>query len=257
MYVRNASNGRTGNEIVFDVDYCKPPNPNPGHLGCYRSELALQRAIQSSLIDWKIGAGSSERWFGFSNRLINFSWDSIGSAALNGPSFQIHGAGGLPQFKDVHPVLNLQVDSSGCDHRNKSCPTWTLGVSAGGEPNPACAESYDACWKLGPALTDTSFDGWNDWVIQWRGSPNATVGYVGVWRDGNVVLPKTNVATAYNDSKSPYVKFGVYRGAWKGAATQPVHSWSSSIAYGALKVGDETSSFDEVNTRSHLSTVVV
>ena len=76
MKVHPASHGRTGSQVDFNVTFCAPPSPNPKHLGCYRSELALQRAIQNSLIDWKPTIGSSERWFGFSNRLIDFTWDT-------------------------------------------------------------------------------------------------------------------------------------------------------------------------------------
>jgi hypothetical protein len=81
MSIHNAT-GRPGNEVDFSVDWCAPPNPNPTHLGCYRSELALQRNIQDTMIDWTEGIGSSERWFGFSNRLINFTFDNV--TPLNG-----------------------------------------------------------------------------------------------------------------------------------------------------------------------------
>ena len=111
LTVGPATNGRTGSQVDFTVDYCAPPDPNPEHLGCYRSELALQRAVESSLIDWTRGVGSSVRWFGFSNRLRNYSWDS--AVPLNGPSFQLHAAGALPAWKGKHPVLNLQVDATG------------------------------------------------------------------------------------------------------------------------------------------------
>jgi hypothetical protein len=57
------------------------------------------------------------------------SWDP--THPLNGPSFQLHGGGGEPQWKSKHPVLNLQVDSTGCDISNHTCPQWTVGVSAG------------------------------------------------------------------------------------------------------------------------------
>ena len=41
-----AGSGRAGNAVNFSVTYCAPPTPNPKHLGCYRSELALQHRIQ-------------------------------------------------------------------------------------------------------------------------------------------------------------------------------------------------------------------
>ena len=252
MKIGPAAAPRSGNEVDFSVLWCQPPNPNPKHLGCYRSELALQRRVQDTLIDWRRGTGSSERWFGFSNRLLNFAFDN--ATPLNGPSFQLHGGGGLPALKGGHPNLNLQVDSTGCALGNRSCPVWTLEVSnkisAGGKRSGRCSEDYPLCWVLGPALGDNGrFDNWNDWVIQWRGSPQPALGYVAVWRNGKVVLPmQTNIATAYNDSVSPYLKFGVYRGSWKGTAVPTAATRNTSIAYGAIKVGDDSSSFAEVST---------
>lgn len=73
MTIGPAALPRTGNEVAFSVDYCAPPNPNPKHLGCYRSELALRK--HDTLFDWNVGVGTSERWFGFANRLLNFTFD--------------------------------------------------------------------------------------------------------------------------------------------------------------------------------------
>jgi hypothetical protein len=249
MSIGPAAAPRTGNEIDFGVAWCKPPNPNPKHEGCYRSELAVVRA-QDKLVDWKAGVGSSERWFGFSNRLLNFSFDS--STPLNGPSFQLHGGGGLPSLKRAHPNLNLQVDATGCALGNNSCPVWTLGISStidNSNNSARCSEKYPLCFVLGPAAAaDGRFDHWNDWVIQWRGSPQPALGHVAVWRDGRPILPlQRNIATAYNDTVAPYVKFGVYRGSWKGP-TAPTRGNFTSIAYAAMRVGDETSSFEEVST---------
>jgi hypothetical protein len=251
MNIGPAAAPRTGNEVDFSVKWCPPPNPNPTHLGCYRSELALQRKVQATMIDWKKGVGSSERWFGFSNRLLNFTFDD--NTPLNGPSFQLHGAKPVGSGSG-HPNLNLQVDSTGCALNNRSCPVWTLEVSNNIDaPSPRCAENYPRCWVLGPALgTNGRFDNWNDWVIQWRGSPQTALGYVAIWRNGEVVLPlQNNIVTTYDDSIAPYLKFGVYRGSWKGAAV-PTAGNATSIAYAALKVGDETSSFAEVSTATKL-----
>ena len=248
LTVRNATGGRSGNEVYFRVDYCKPPSPNPEHLGCYRSELALARDVQAQLVDWSDGIGTSERWFGFSNRLPDLTWDATNP--LNGPSFQLHGAGGEPRWASLHPVLNLQVDATGCAVGDKACPRWTVGVSAGQQANASCSERYDACWDLGPALVAGSKLGtgaWNDWVVQWRGSPTHS-GYLAVWRNGRLVLPKVFLPTAYNDTSAPYVKFGVYHSQWKGEASAPKYAQQASIAYGALRVGDAASSYAEVST---------
>lgn len=171
---------------------------------------------------------------------------------------------------------------------------WTVGVSAGGKPNPACSEMYDQCWVLGPALEPGSAlgcGGWNDWVINWRGSPKASLGLLEIWRNGKLVLPRQTLATAYDDPEGPYLKFGVrntspvprnglvarqshamhlwtysapsdtnmpcvrlqvYHSQWKGeVAPPPVYARTSAIAYGGLRVGDARSSYEEVSTKQH------
>jgi hypothetical protein len=202
MRIGPASGGRAGNEVAFHVDWCPPPNPNPTHLGCYRSELALQRSIQDTpMADWKVGVGGSSRWFGFSNRLLHFTYDAIG----NGPSFQLHGGGGVPSLKGLHPVLNLRVEGRNCSQSNRSCPAWELGVSSGhGAHGQRCGDDWPSCWVLGPVMGKSGrFDDWNDWVIHWRGSPDPRLGFVQVWRNGVEVLPKQRLATAYNDTVPP------------------------------------------------------
>jgi hypothetical protein len=54
------------------------------------------------------------------------------------------------------------------------------------------------------------YEGWNDFVLAWRGSPQPGLGSVQVWRNGVQVLPRTALATAYDDSDPPYMKFGVF-----------------------------------------------
>ena len=106
---------------------------------------------------------------------------------------------------------------------------WTVGVSAGGKPNPACSEQYDRCWVLGPALVPGSalgFGGWNDWVINWRGSPKASLGHLEIWRNGELVLPKQMLATAYDDPEGPYLKFGV-----RNTSTSPMQCTCGRAAY--------------------------
>jgi arylsulfatase A-like enzyme len=237
LHVQPASPPRRGNAVFFSVDYCEPPSPNPDHLGCYRSEFALQRSLQDTLIDWQVGVGSSERWFGFSNRLpSNYTWDWD---PLGGPSLQIHGGGGLPELTHLHPVLNLQATSFNCpDVTNRTCPRWTVSVQS--RPDDASIRTFD----LG-AIHPGS---WDDWVVRARFSPLTDRGYLQVWRNGEEVLPLTHGGTAYNDSVPPYLKFGVYKGDWKAYSPRQRTATTFAIAYGAVRVGDEHSSFAEVST---------
>jgi len=98
----------------FTAQWCQNPSPNPLLEGCYRSELALNSGYikaHPSVIDWETGVGSSERWFGFSNRIpANFT--PFSNTEENGPSLQFHAGGGLPELKGKHPPWNLQVDGS-------------------------------------------------------------------------------------------------------------------------------------------------
>ncbi len=41
-----------------------------------------------------------------------------------------------------------------------------------------------------------------------RGSPQASLGQLQVWRNGALVLPRQTLATAYDDPQGPYMKFG-------------------------------------------------
>ena len=237
--VHDSGDPARGSEVSFAVEYCDPPSPNPTHLGCYRSEFALQRSIQDSLIDWKTHVGSSVRWFGFANRLPdNYTADC--AHPEQGPSLQIHGGGGTAALKGQHPVLNLQVDATGCcsSEQNATCPRWAVSVQA--EPN----RDYDRRFDLGAVVPGR----WEDWVVRAVFSPNATRGSLAVWRNGRELVPETTLATAYDDDVAPYLKFGVYKGGWKElSATKPTAQWAT-IAYSAMKVGDETASFDEVST---------
>eukprot|EP00937_MAST-01D_sp_MAST-1D-sp2_P000633 g633.t1 len=234
MRLRNSSAGATrGNQVEFAVAYCDPPSPNPNKLGCYRSELALQRSAQNSLVDWVTGVGSSVRWFGFSNKLEkNYSADTTHEE--QGPSLQMHGGGGLAELKGLHPVLNMQVLA------DRAPPRWVLAVASTAPPGPTWNRTFD----LGHIRPGS----WDDWVFRVIFSPRADRGSVAVWRNGEAVVAQAALATAYNDTVPPYLKFGVYKGGWKEMdAVKPTEEWAT-ITYGALKVGDERSCFNEVST---------
>lgn len=51
---------------------------------------------------------------------------------------------------------------------------------------------------------------WNDFVLHVKWSPDPKVGFVELYHDGKVVLPKTMVATQY-PGQGNYVKLGLYR----------------------------------------------
>ncbi|WP_257454897.1 polysaccharide lyase [Archangium lipolyticum] len=51
---------------------------------------------------------------------------------------------------------------------------------------------------------------WNDFILHVKWSPDANTGFVELYHDGKVVLPKTKVATQYSGQRN-YLKMGLYR----------------------------------------------
>ena len=229
------SNGSRGTQVDFGVGYCEynasggpgghnPYPPTHDVFGCYRSELSLQRAIQDMVIDWQPGVGSSVRWFGLALLLPkSYAWDSL--APNNGPSFQIHDGNG-EGYKGLHPILELTAVQD----------RWTLTTSHGHGEDPN-RDTFD----LGPTRPGL----WEDWVIRTQFSPLAK-GLLQIWRNGVNVLPTVLVANAYNDTRHPYIKFGVYKAAWK--VHQDYRVRRAALSYAAFRVGDEHATYAEVST---------
>ncbi|TSC31705.1 heparin lyase I family protein [Corallococcus sp. Z5C101001] len=51
---------------------------------------------------------------------------------------------------------------------------------------------------------------WHDFIFHVKWSPNSSVGFVELYYDGKLVLPKRNIATQYSGSLN-YLKIGLYR----------------------------------------------
>ncbi|MBN1209683.1 MAG: heparin lyase I family protein [Myxococcaceae bacterium] len=60
-------------------------------------------------------------------------------------------------------------------------------------------------------------DQWHDFVLHIKWSANPNVGFVELWYDGQLVVPKRYVRTMFDSSGANYLKMGLYR----DAATQP------------------------------------
>ena len=65
--------------------------------------------------------------------------------------------------------------------------------------------------KTAPALAAPLKRGaWNDFVLHVKWSSNPKVGFVELYKDGQLVVPKTMVATQFG-SETNYLKLGLYR----------------------------------------------
>lgn len=95
---------------------------------------------------------------------------------------------------------------------------FVLGCSAGdcGQPLPdtyfLIVDGKTVWQKKGVKLGE-----WTDYVLHIKWSANASVGFVELWVDGQLVLPKTYRRTMYSSGDTNYLKMGLYR----DEATQP------------------------------------
>lgn len=89
-------------------------------------------------------------------------------------------------------------------HPGHSSPPFVLNVLQGGQ-----VSLFDM-WQDPEIIAPTVDAGtWHDYVVRARFSNNADNGWVEVWRDGELVVPRTNHQTM--NSASNYLKLGLYR----------------------------------------------
>ena len=100
---------------------------------------------------------------------------------------------------------------------------------------------------------------WESWVYHTKLAFDST-GFVELWKNGVKVVDWHGVGTAFNDQPSlggsgPYMKLGIYKWGWAArhigteqasAGSYDVHD--SKIVYSEIRVGNASSSYDEVET---------
>eukprot|EP00911_Craspedida_sp_UC1_P000741 UC1_evm1s568 len=256
IHIMPAPDPRRGRLVNFNVTYCpysptwngsvNPYPPSHDIHGCYRSEMARQRAEPPVL---EIG---KEYWFGFGFRIPSWrygiNWDTL--LDTSGPHFQIHGGDDLSR----HPVFEMGVDASAChgaeQRHNISCSRWQVYITGDSRHFPKQAKGHlppdypqsRVAFDFGPVVEDA----FEDWVYHTKFDANPASSYAEIWRNGRLVLNKTGLLTAYNDTNSPYLKFGVYHAGWK--VHQNYTATKAAIHYNAVKIGDASSNFQEVST---------
>jgi len=192
---------------------------------CYRAEVSTAIALRSSVL-----SNTGEYWLGFSNRIPS-SWRWLGDTSQNKYGdvtyiFQIHGGDNLGRS----PILGIR-------NLGKSFSINICGNSAYNSPEESCV--YDT-------LGDVTIGDWISWVVHVKLSSVPEEGFVSVWRDQKLVLQRTGLLTSYDDIKPHYIKLGSYQINWKrGETTQT--QWVG-VDYAEVRVGNETSGYDEVNT---------
>jgi hypothetical protein len=94
-----------------------------------------------------------------------------------------------------------------------------MGCSAGdcGQPLPDTLffiVDGKTVWKMTPVTRGA----WHDFVLHIKWSANSSVGFVELWYDGRLVVPKRFTRTLYSSADTNYLKMGLYR----DEATNPI-----------------------------------
>ena len=143
-------------------------------------------------------------------------------AALHGltPTGRVGpGCGRLVSRQEGSPTLPARRNTTSALF---SVPRWFLGAGLGDgttgssavrEPCPPplliSSRSRRKANKQRHTSTEPTISGSRAFVcVAGRGSPQASLGHLQVWRNGALVLPKQTLATAYDDPQGPYLKFG-------------------------------------------------
>eukprot|EP01040_Poterioochromonas_malhamensis_P013664 gene13664-15057_t len=198
---------------------------------CYRAEAAMKISLRKSVIP----NCTSEYWIGTS-LFIPSSWSYV--KPLNPPAdkpltyhFQVHGGDNEGQA----PNLGIREEYG----------NFTVNVC--GSTGPPSDTSYSCQYfKIGPIDKGR----WIDFVIHSKLAFGSPTGFVQVWKDGSLVVDAKNLVTSYDETNPPYIIAGSYQFNWKENVTNVGYSWTACY-HKEVRVGDASSSYDEVNTGSN------
>ena len=123
-----------------------------------------------------------------------------------------------------NPTMAIAITGVNENRKNGvSEPHWKITTRGDSKkitpskPNRTYTSQHDAV--LAPMAGDTGR--WVKWVIHFKHTYKND-GFIELWKDGVKVHRKTGIATAFNDDREAYMKFGSYRWSWK-----PQHSYET------------------------------
>jgi hypothetical protein len=126
------------------------------------------------------------------------------------------------------------TDTGGCTCSNQN-PHLVLSIN-GGDLNAGTQQRHVFAY---PHLLQ--WDHWYDLLYHEKLSPNASIGFVEAWVDGNVLVPYTHMPTLYSRGSTTdtmYPELSNYR--WMGQSGGV--NWSSSIFYDSIAIGPSRAS---------------
>jgi hypothetical protein len=178
------------------------------------------------------GVSEGRHWVGFSSRLHDeWRYDSATDSLISACFFRITGSGGVqstPQFSLRYTGLSIVVRVCG---------------------NDALDSSTEVCEEQ--SIGDPSPGEWDHWVVDNTFSHSG--GDVTVWRNGVVVYTAVNIVTSYRNTQGPIFSIGLFIDSW--STQSGADAWDATglvvwmeMHYRRVKVGDASSSYDEVYT---------
>ena len=204
-------------QIFLDRDD-RAASPSP-----YRREIKLVNKNAGIFRNLKYG---EEYWVGFAVYLAD-DYQMPGTSDI---LFQLH------DVPDHHlgesyknPNLTLRVYGRTRDSKRKHLEhQWVVTIKGDHrEFTPTGNKRYyptSLAIPVGPAAADVGR--WVTWVFHFKVTWNPD-GFVRVWKDGELVLEKYDVRTAFNDKVGPYLNLGSYKPDWK----RPGDSKNPNITY--------------------------
>jgi len=192
-------------QIFLDRDDRKA-SPSP-----YRRELKLVKNNAGIFRNLRYG---KEYWVGFALYLA----EDYRMPATKDILFQLH------DVPDQHlgesyknPNLTLAINGLTKDEKRKRLVhQWVVSIKGDDrEFTPTGDKRYyptRLAIPVAPAAPDVGR--WVTWVFNFKVTWKPD-GFVRVWKDGELVLEKRNVRTAFNDRVGPYLNIGSYKPAWK------------------------------------------
>mmetsp|Transcript_30602 Transcript_30602/g.33432 ORF Transcript_30602/g.33432 Transcript_30602/m.33432 type:complete len:384 (-) Transcript_30602:364-1515(-) len=192
---------------------------------CYRSEAAMLPKLRPKMF----ASCSEEYWLGFSLYLPESNYYPDVNYPDIAYHFQLHGG----DNDGTSPVVGIREEKG----------YWAVNVcgSTDGVEVPYCR--YVTLGKIVPGK-------WTDFVINsqlaFGTSPSAVpYGWIKMWMNHKLVLDLSNLWTAYNNIKVPYLITGSYQINWKFNQTGTPYNWVGCYHRG-IKLGDVNSTYDEV-----------
>ncbi len=216
--------GRRSLQIFLDRNDRKT-SPSP-----YRRELKLvnKRAGMFRNLDY-----GKEYWVGFAIYLA----DDYQMPGTKDILFQLH------DVPDQHlgesyknPNLTLAINGLTRDEARKHLVhQWVVSIKGDDrELTPTGDKRYyptRLAIPVAPAAEDVGR--WVTWVFNFKVTWKPD-GFVKVWKDGELVLEKYDIRTAFNDVTGPYLNIGSYKPSWKrpGDSKNPnlKNSWQNPFA---------------------------